>query len=467
MVGGLILFAFYMAISVSQYRAGLVLGDPVTTFDVILSNNIVGNWFEHPRRAGNHFFTNHVMLWMYPATLLYHLHDGLFTYIALINFALAFAVVPLGLLARRMTSSESIAWAVVLLWGLNTLTASMLFSLHAENLVLPCWFLLFWALEGKRVGVVWLAAAGLMLVKEDSAVWLAIFGVWMMVFRRRDWRLGLSLAVFGVVMYAAFKGVMAALPSSGEEEVGYSWVVERYGGVASTPAELVLYFASHPVALLKSLARPVWVVLIVAGGGVCLLGWRAMLLTIPPAFLFFTAEFDVFNSLFYYYCYPFLPFIFLAACEGSRHVLDLAGGRRPIAGRIVAVVLAASAIAQLFLPSRADGHMLRMFEVSDRDRAARAFVELNVPRGERSARAMAQWGLVAFVPRGSQRIAMMPEKLAEADRILIDKSSRALDLSLTQTEEMNATLSDPNGDWEMEPDLDGFMLVLRKKSAGR
>lgn len=467
LLAGALLFAFYMAISVSQYRAGLILGDPVTTFDHILSNNVAGNWFEHPRRAGNHYFTNHVMLWMIPATLLYYVHDGLFTYISLINLGLAFAVVPLGLLARRLTASEPIAWAVVLLWGLNTLTVSMLFSLHCENLCFPVWFLLFWALEGNRTRVVWLAAVGLLLIKQDYAVWLTIFGVWMVVFRRKDWRLGVSLAVFGVVSFLVFKGIMRALPSTGDAEVGYYWVVERYGGVASTPAELVLYFFSHPVALVKSLARPVWVVLILAGGGICLLGWRAMLLTIPPAFLFFTAEFDVFNSLFYYYCYPFLPFIFLAVCEGSRLALDFAQERRTLASRVVAGMLATSTFAQLFLPSRADGHMLRLFEVTDRDRATRAFVELNVPREDRSARVMAQWGLVAFVPRGSQRVAMSPEKLADSDRVVLDTQGPAWDVSREQREALNAALVDPEGDWVLSEEIDGFLLFVRKGSASR
>lgn len=457
----LLAFAFYMFQSALQYHAGRVFGDPATTFDQILSDNAEGLWFEHPRRTGNHYFTNHVMLWMIPATLPYYVYDGLFTYIVMINLGLALAVVPLGVLARRITGSEPVAWGLVVLWVLNNFSTSLLFSLHCENLGFPLWFVLYWAVLTRRTGVAWAMVAGLLCIKQDYAVWLCVFGAWLLVFRHAQWRLALGFIAAGIGAFLAFKAIMASLPQPTEGEVGYYWVVERYAGIASTPKELVLYFLTRPGELALRLARPAWMMLILAGGVFCVLGWRSMLLLVPPTFLFFTSANNTFNDLLFYYSYPFLPPLFLAACEGSAWLLNRAGERRVALGRLLAGVAFACALAQAPMVSRTNRERLMSQRVTDRARAARLFVQRAVPRSDRNARAMAQWGLQAFVPRGSQRVAMLPEKLFEADRVLFDTQDVAWDLDPEQAGALWSELRRPGGEWELAESFEGFMLFKR------
>ena len=455
------LFALYYYMSWTQYLAGRVLGDPVIYFNAMLSSNAAGRWLVNPYTQ-NFYFCTHLELWFFPATLLYIIHDGLPTYIALVDLALAAVVVPLGLFARRATGSVWVAAALCVLWAFNTLTVSLLFALHCENLVLVPWFVLFWAVESNRKRWMWIAVAVLLCVKEDSPVWLTVFALWLGVFGRLKWRDAGKLAGVAVAAYIVFRITISSIPVSNPGERGEFWVAERFGENAHSLPGLLIHFVSHPIELARDLASPVWRALILAGGFVCVLGWRALLLLLPPAIFFLSSDWDEFNQLLYYYSYPFLPPLFLAAAQGSRWILERAGRRRA-AEFLLAAAIALIGLGQLVLGrSRTDHYIFRPFEERPHEIVARRFVQEAVPREERGARAMAQLDLAAYVPRGSQLVPMKAEFLDRADRVLLDRQGEAYDITAEELKALRAKLDDPQGPWRLAKRQEGLELYMRQ-----
>ncbi|MDX2176946.1 MAG: DUF2079 domain-containing protein [Candidatus Sumerlaeia bacterium] len=454
-----LLAALYLAQTANIHYAGGIMGDPVTTYDPVLSRNAAGDWWVHPR-TGNHWFTNHVTLWMYPVSLLYMLHDHASTYYAVIQVCLALAVVPLAALAWRLTGRAGAVGAASALWAFNTLTVSHVLSLHSENIVFPFWFLLMWGLVARRPWAVWCGVLGVLSVKQDQAVWLVCFALWAGVFRYCHWRMALALAAAGFGAFALFKGIMFSLPATTESEVGYYWVRERYGGIAETPTGLVLHFAAHPLDLLARLARPVWGPLLLAGGLVCLLGWRSMLLTLPPALLLLTADHEPFNRLLYYYSYPFLPPLMLAMLEGLRAAERLIPSRQRALAWLGAGV-AVLGVAQLALPSRREGWRLGAYPVAPKVDAAREFVHRNVRLDDPAERVMSQWVLVAFVPRGRLRVPMSPGHLPGTTLVVVDLNGAFWDLSLAEYEAMLGYLFDEANGWRIVDRVEGLTAFRR------
>lgn len=455
----LAVFVVYTYINWTQFRAGLIQGDAAERFNYMLSLNLAGEWFANPH-TNNSFLSTHVMLWLIPATLLYLVHDGLMTFVVLMAGALAVAIVPLGLFARRATGSETFAVALCVLYACNTLTGSLLLSVHAENLYLPLWFLLFWAVEANRARWVWVAAAGMMLVKEDAPVWLLVYVAWAWFFGRMETRMAAWLAGFCVVCKVAFGLFIKLLPAEADFDTGMFWI-DRYQGLGDTPGELAMYLLTHPWYPLTALATPVWLPVILAGGGLCLLGWRAMLLTLPPAVFFFTStSWEPFSKLLYYYSYPLIPPVFLAACEGARFVITRWPGART--EWIVASFVALVGAGQLLMPTRAEGRYLRPFPESPRATLAREFVRAAVPGRDAEMRVATQQTLAPFLPRGRNFVALQERHLDGADRVLLDLRMRAWDHTQESYQALLDRLSDPEGEWRLETELEGLVLFVRR-----
>lgn len=300
-------FAFFQWGTWRQYLDGRVRGDSVQVFNTMLSRFAAGEGMIHVH-SGNHFFKNHVMLWLYPVGWLYKAFDSLFTYLTPMNVALAAAVVPLGLLAYQRTRCQVVSLSVCVLYILSNLTASLRLSVHPESLLIPGWFLIFLGVEVRKRLLVACGIAIIFSVKEDSAVWLGVYAAWLLAFRGVGRRAAMILLAVAVGAFLLFKLVMFGIPLTGEDkDIGYFWLA-RFGDVASTPGELGVWFLTHPhVVLGRVFINPTWIVILLGGGLVCLLGWRESLLLLPPAFFLFSAVADEFRYGLYYYLYPFLP----------------------------------------------------------------------------------------------------------------------------------------------------------------
>ncbi len=468
----LLLFALFHLGTWQQYLDGQVRGDAVQTFDMMLSRFVAGEaHLEHPR-TGNHFFTNHVMLWLYPAAVLYWIRDDLFMYLAPLNLALALSVVPLGLLVWRKTESMALVWAVTVFFGVNTLTASLRQSVHPESLLIAPWLGLFLAVEARRHWWAIACAAAILMVKEDQPLWLLVYTVWALLFGRGERRTILAVGALGGVALVVFGLLQAMLPRpGGDVEVGFFWIEERYGGVADSPWGLAWWFLTNPqVVLDRMILNPMWLYVAFCGAFVCLYGWRPLLLLVPPAVLLFSAEAEIFARLYYYYAYPLYPPLLYALSEGIGSILRRTPAEWvPRANWLLVGWLAIFGVVHLWMPTRVEGWRqwppaLTLAERARLD-AARELVQDTVPRDRPELRAATHYDLGAFVPRGRQVLFLAEEELEHADLVLLDARRRSLDVSMEEYTRLLDHLLRPGSGWRVTREIDGIMALEREEAA--
>ena len=75
---------------------------------------------------------------------------------------------------------------------------------------------------------------------------------------------------------------------------------------------------------------------------------------------------------------------------------------------------------------------------------------------------MIQYGMAAFVPRGSQYIRMNEENLLLADRVLLERGGLAYDLTTKRFDEIYRCLNNPQSAWQIAAEKDGLVLYKRK-----
>lgn len=465
-IAALLVFCLFQAGSWQQYLDGRVRGDAVQVFDMMLSRFAAGEGMVHTH-SGNHFFKNHLMLWLYPAGGVYTIWDSLFAYLAILNAGLAVAVVPLGLLAQRVTGSIAQAATVVFVYTVSSATASIRLSVHPEALLPACWFLLFLGVETRRWAM---AATGAVLaccVKEDQPLWLAVYFAWAGIFGRMPWRGAAGAAGASALLFVLFRWIMQAIPLTGTEKaIGDFWL-ERYGGVADSAGGLLLWFLTHPhVVLARVVLNPVWLWLVLASGVVSIFAWRTCLLLVPPALLFFSATDPVFHDLLYYYVYVFVPFLFLATVDGLRWM----NGREwqcrlspERYGRSIVGVLAAAAVANALIPTRVDGwrQWPPAMEPAERTRleTARRFVQSVIPP-DAELEVATHYDLGAWVPRGRQMLFLREDHRARADAVLVDADRFTLDMPRDAYIALLRELYE--GDrWRLVEQLDSFAYFER------
>lgn len=465
----LLTFVLFQWATVHQYHAGQVRGDAVQVFDMMLSRFVAGEGMIQPT-SRNHFFTNHVMLWLYPASLLYVLHDNIFSYLTPLNLGLAFAVIPFGLLVWRKTRSVPLVAAAALFFSVNTLTASLRQSIHPESLLIAPWLLLFLAVESRRR---WLALAAALLVlsvKEDQPLWLLIYAAWALWFRRGEKRTVLAIGGMAASALFVYTALQALLPRPGGElESGYFWIVERYGGVAETPWGLAGWFLTNPGVILdRFILNPMWLLVFASGAIISLVGWRPMLLLVPPAGLLFSAEAEIFSHLYYYYAYPLLPPLLYALAEGLG-VLTRRFPTRAVRHALVAWLVVFSGL-HFWMPTRVEGwrQWPRPLPLAERARieAAREFVQQAVPRDRMDLKAATHYDLGAFVPRGRQILQLWPREVDEADMVLLDLRRVSIDLGRERYRALLEELFAQESGWQVTMELDGLVALERTEQSG-
>lgn len=113
---------------------------------------------------------------------------------------LASGLIPLYLLCRRYALSYRVtALLAVLYAGCPALNAGCFYDIHENCFLTPALLWLFVCFEYGRTGWLYAAAAAVLLVKEDAAVYLAVFAVYIWLARRNrhgKWLLLLAVGYF-------------------------------------------------------------------------------------------------------------------------------------------------------------------------------------------------------------------------------------------------------------------------------
>ncbi|GAA4068888.1 DUF2079 domain-containing protein [Actinomadura miaoliensis] len=181
---------------------------------------------------------------------LYRIHDGPGTLLVAQAALFAAAIVPIWRYARRRLGTRAAycaAGAYALSWPI---AEALAFDFHEVAFVPLLSALLVERHDAGRRGQALLAAAALLLVKEDMGLLLAGFGLYLLT-RRGDRRLGAGLLAAGTVAtWVASRVLIPAFGGDGD----YYWA---YGSLGDDLPDAVLHVLTHPWDAVITLGTPV------------------------------------------------------------------------------------------------------------------------------------------------------------------------------------------------------------------
>ncbi len=207
---------------------------------------------------GDHFSPILVLL-----APLYWVHSGPATLIAAQAVLVAAAIPPLWIFVRRELAATWPAYCVVLAYALSwPVAAAVSFDFHEAAFAPALMAVLFERFSALRAGrarywQVALPAFGLLLVKEDMGLFVAAFGLAVLVHSTR-WPdpprpvrlLGVGFVIGGLATAALVTGVI--LPAFGSNP-GYYW---RYGAFGPSASNALLTMLAHPASTLHTAFTP-------------------------------------------------------------------------------------------------------------------------------------------------------------------------------------------------------------------
>lgn len=122
----------------------------------------------------------------------------------------ASGVIPLILLAKKYNHSNLTALLLSFCYmGIPAITGGNLYYLHENVFLSPLLLWLFYFAEKKNIPLTFVFATLVMLVKEDAPVYVAVFGIYLML-SKRNIKLGAALSVFSVVYFVTVLGILSA-----------------------------------------------------------------------------------------------------------------------------------------------------------------------------------------------------------------------------------------------------------------
>ncbi|WP_170201439.1 DUF2079 domain-containing protein [Actinocorallia herbida] len=189
---------------------------------------------------------------------LYWIHDGPETLLVAQGLLLAFAVIPLWVVARRILGTVG-AWCAAVAYSIAWPVAEALWVDFHETAFAP--LLYFWMFErwqaGRRLQALALCLP-ILLIKEDAGLLVAGFGLYLLT-RRGDRRWAAAFIVPGLG-WAVFASRVVVPHFGGNPD--YYW---GYGGLADSFSGLALRAVTHPWDIAATLVTPstkVWTILL-------------------------------------------------------------------------------------------------------------------------------------------------------------------------------------------------------------
>ncbi|MDQ2714662.1 MAG: DUF2079 domain-containing protein [Chloroflexota bacterium] len=278
------------------------------------------DWYGPPTRLAIHF--EPILL---PLSLLYAFHADPRTLLVFQTLALAAGALPVFLLARKylpewpiLAALFSVAYLLSpALLGLN------IFDFHPISLATPLLLYALLAFTYRRY--IWFLIACVLAAacKEDVPLAIAMLGV-LLLWRYKHPRLGLTLIIGGLAWSFLAFGVIIPHFYPGVQHNNY-WY--RYETLGSSPGAAIINLVFHPWLLfttfftmerlyyLASLFRNV--------GFLCLLAPEWLLPALPSlAVNLFSTNDPLLYSGVYHYNAPIIPFVMLAAIQGTCRLIQ-------------------------------------------------------------------------------------------------------------------------------------------------
>jgi uncharacterized membrane protein len=324
-----------------------------------------GEIFYNTFESGSHFQLHNSPIF-YVILPLYSIHPSLYTLLFIMTCALAAGAYPVFLIARERLGEKG-AFLFALLYLLYH-------PLHGVNYdqfnelafsVTPMLFS-FYFMEKKRFGLFWICAALVLMVKEETAITLAVYGIYIIYYayiqKKNDLdhgekrRYGVNaLALMAVSLLYLYLSLYVIIPHFRQD--AYSYVADRYGAYGNSIGKVAVNLLLHPWLILKVLwddvARLHYILEILAPLAFLSLWEMPVLLVAAPTLLI-----NIMSSYSTTYLtgsrYPamIIPFVFIAAIIGVQK-LALRGGEPPPYGvqvmRILRYPLALTLLCTLLI----------------------------------------------------------------------------------------------------------------------
>jgi uncharacterized membrane protein len=342
---GAVGYCAYMSYySILEHHRFQTSGYDLGIYTSMLENFVAGHWFRSTILNPNiSYLAHHAELGSLYLVPLYALAPRAETLLAFQSFALGFAAIPLYLFASTKLPRASAATLALAYLFFAPLHGPNFYDFHWMPLTIPVWFILFYGLSARRMGLVVAAALVVLPMRDEAGFFLGALGAYLI---GTGWypRLGFGFGVVGVAWTlfmrlvvtpahgdAGFEGIYRPLIAPGEQGFGAvaSTLLSNPNFVWTTLAnEEKLVFVLHMLAPLVFLpARRVKYVWLLLPGSL---------------FTLLTAGYSPTVSIAFQYTTHLVPWLFFCTVLAIRELAD--GAASPRACRRAAVGTCAVAV---------------------------------------------------------------------------------------------------------------------------
>lgn len=314
---GVMLFIFTAAygwLTLTRHARFNSTGYDLAIHEQILWNTLNGRFFATSLEVNNSF-ADHFRPLMLALLPFYALFQSAKTLIIAQVVALAAAAIPLFLIADARLKNKRVALAIAFMYLVYPAVGYVArFDFHMEAIVVPLFFMAFYALQKEKwkQATFWLILT--LLCKENMGIVVATVGVYAVVIRRK-WRVGAAWFLMGVGTFVLTSFWL--LPTIRGESLD---AMSRYAWLGGDLQEVVRTIFTKPAMVWEQLVETGNLLylaqLLSPVGFLSVLGWSELMITAPFLLTNVLAEHFCQPTIYCHYSAPIIPFIFIALVFG-------------------------------------------------------------------------------------------------------------------------------------------------------
>ena len=308
LVGAFIVIASGFILSnILHYWALKLNAIDFSVFDYMLYNSHSGSWGFSPFCQCNHFGV-HSHWWLLPLGVLHRLWSSHYLLVFVHGLAVALAAVPLFAFCRSRELGDVLSLLVVFAFlGGKWVGGISNYGFHPEVFYLPVGFsfLFFWF--GRRGVGLWVSFALMLFIKEDAAIYLALFSVANLVGQRSTRRASAVILVLSLVYFFLYQRFLQPFLLA-EAQPSF---VSFWAGKGDSVGAVMLHFLTAPWELLLGLWQSAWFLLLAPFAFLPLRQPAIACVLLGTLVLHGSSSNVQLQNLSLYYSAPVLPFLFV------------------------------------------------------------------------------------------------------------------------------------------------------------
>jgi len=316
-------FVYFSVISIVRHFSLGSAAFDLGNIDQAIWNISLGHsaWCTMKYPQGGTLLGDHFEAIMFLIAPLYWICSNVIVLLILQPFLLAFAILPLYLIAKTVLKDRFLIFVILICYILSkSIRAIAFFDFYTESLMIPAILWAYYFLIKRNNPLLWLSLIVLLLCKEDTTFLVLGFGIFTLVTQQRR-ALGVSFILLAVFLWWLETGILIPHFSPTHH---YDYLSKLPFG--STYADNVKFCLSHPISFIKFLlTRPKIEYITRLLGPLCFLSLLSpshWILIFIPLFKNLLASPD--KSIFYtinsHYVAAVIPFVFIGSIYGCQVV---------------------------------------------------------------------------------------------------------------------------------------------------